>query len=153
MNLKPSLHSAAALLLLSYSCTTSSQLVDEEAIKAWSTPIDGDAVSKLVMDRSWHIDWSACMGGNDGCRTYWDFASSGTVCARGIDAKPDDKCADDGKWRIEKTSLCWELTWLGGGSGYKSTCILIKEAGSGGFEATRTKGLGNTFFRFDLVKN
>jgi hypothetical protein len=144
---------AAAVMMLLASSVASSQLIDEEAIKAWGTPIGEDAIAKLVSDRSWHIDWAACMGGSDGCKTYWDFASDGTVCARGIDATSDSKCADEGKWRIEKTSLCWELTWMGGGSGYKSTCILIKKTAGGGYEATRSKGLGITFFRFSLASN
>lgn len=140
-------------MLLLASSVANSQLIDEEAIKAWGTPIGGDAIAELVSDRAWHIDWAACMGGSDGCKTYWDFASDGTLCARGIDATRDSKCADEGKWRIDKASLCWELTWMGGGSGYKSTCILIKKAGGGGYETTRSNGLGITFFRFSLVNN
>ena len=39
---------------------------------------------------------------------------------------------------------------MGGGSGYKSVCILIKEIGDNTYEATRARGLGLTFFTFTL---
>lgn len=147
------LRSTALVALLLIPGVASPQLVDEAAIRAWGTPISGDAIAKLVSDRTWHIDWSACMGGSNGCKTYWDFFSAGTLCARGIDSTRQDKCADDGAWRIENNSLCWDLTWMGGGSGYKSTCILVKEAADGTYETTRSRGIGLTFFQFGLVND
>ena len=90
------------------------------------------------------------MGSAD-CRTYWDFVDDGTVCARAIGATPEDKCADVGNWRIEENMLCWELSWLGGGDGYKSVCILIKEIRAGAFETTRAQGIGLPFFEFTLL--
>ena len=137
-----------ALVLAIDADSALSQLEDKEAIKAWGEPVKKDVVARLVADRTWHINWSACMGGSEGCWTYWDFAADGTMCARGIDARPEDKCADEGKWRIDGNALCWKLSWMGGGEGYKATCILIKDAGDGAFEATRAKGIGLTFFRF-----
>ena len=96
------------------------QLHDEEAVKAWGKGVSKEIIAGLVANRTWHVNWSSCMGATD-CSTYWDFSEDGTVCARGIGATPQDKCHDDGKWRIKENSLCWELTWLGGGDGYKST--------------------------------
>ena len=147
------LRSTAFLVLFFASSVASPQLVDEAAIKAWGTPISGDAIAKVVSDQTWHMDWAACMGGSNGCKTYWDFFSGGTLCARGIDATRQDKCADDGEWRIENNSLCWDLTWMGGGSGYKSTCILVKKTGDRTYETTRSRGLGITFFRFEVVND
>ena len=142
---------AIALLLLS--SVASPQLRDEAAVRAWGTPIGGNAISKLVSNRTWHIDWAGCMGGTNGCKTYWDFFANGTLCARGINAKRQDKCADDGKWQIKNNALCWELTWMGGDSGYKSTCILVKTTSNEGYEATRSHGIGLTMFRFTLTKD
>ena len=127
------------------------QLHDEEAVKAWGTGVDKDIIAGLVANQTWHLNWLSCMGSSD-CSTYWDFADDGTLCARGIGATPSDQCADDGKWQIKENTLCWELTWLGGGDGYKSTCVLIKETGDEGFEATRARGLGLPFFAFKLVE-
>lgn len=107
---------------------------------------------KLVTDQTWHVNWAACMGGSDGCRTYWDFKGDGTFCPRMIGAKPKDKCADDGKWRIDGGNLCWELTWLGGGEGYKKVCVSINKAGDNAYVATRVGGLGLKFFDLSLVK-
>lgn len=128
------------------------QLHDEEAMKAWGNGVSNEVIAGLVANRTWNINWSACMGGSNGCRTYWDFADDGTMCARGIDATRKDKCADEGNWRIEENALCWELSWLGGGEGYKSTCILIKDSATGAFETTRAKGIGLPFFEFTLAK-
>ncbi len=129
------------------------QLYDEEAVKAWGEGVNQKVIAELVANRTWHINWSSCMGGSDGCRTYWDFAGDGTVCPRAVDATREDKCADEGNWRIEDDALCWELSWLGGGEGYKSTCILIKDAGTGAFETTRARGIGLPFFEFTLAKD
>lgn len=114
--------------------------------------LDSVAIAKLVDNNTWHLNWAACMGGSDGCRTFWDFGSDGTVCARAIDAKRDDKCADEGKWRIEENKLCWELTWFGGGEGFKSVCVLIEKASDGNYETTRAGGFGIKFFQFAIAQ-
>ena len=143
-----SLATIAALAI--FTGTVQSQMHDEEAVKAWGEGVKSDVIAGLVAGRTWHLNWLSCMGSSD-CSTYWDFADDGTLCARGIGATPKDQCADDGKWQIKDNSLCWELTWLGGGDGYKSTCVLIKETGSDKFEATRARGLGLPFFEFKLI--
>ena len=138
------------LLMAFFTGGVQSQLHDEEAMKAWGEGVKSEVIAGLVANRTWHVNWLSCMGSSD-CSTYWDFADDGTVCARGIGATPQDKCADDGKWQIKENSLCWELSWLGGGDGYKSTCVLIKETDSDKFEATRAKGIGLPFFEFALT--
>ena len=144
---------SALLILAVHSGRGLAQLHDETAIKAWGAGVSNEVISELVANRTWHINWSACMGGADGCWTYWDFSDNGTLCARAIDAKRGDKCADEGKWRIEENALCWQLSWMGGGEGYKSTCILIKETDIGAFETTRARGLGLSLFDFTLAKD
>jgi hypothetical protein len=153
VNVKRLLGVSVLVMLAFHSGRGLAQLYDEEAVKAWGEGVNNEIIAGLVDNRTWHINWAACMGGSDGCRTYWDFAGDGTMCARGIDATRKDKCADEGNWRIEDNALCWELTWLGGGEGYKSTCILIKDANAGAFETTRAKGLGLPFFAFTLAKD
>ena len=153
MKLTRLLSTSLFLILVMHSGHGLAQLHDEAAMKAWGEGVSDDVVAGLVANRTWHINWAACMGGSDGCRTYWDFADDGTMCARGIDATRKDKCADEGNWRIEDDALCWELSWMGGGEGYKSTCILIKENGTGAFETTRARGLGLPFFEFTLAKD
>ena len=152
MQAKKLLSISAVLILAIYSGRGFAQMYDEEAVKAWGEGVQDEVIAGLVDNRTWHINWSACMGGSDGCRTYWDFANDGTMCARAIDATRQDKCADEGNWRIEDNALCWELTWLGGGEGYKSTCILIKDGDAGAFETTRAKGIGLPLFEFTLAK-
>ena len=153
MKLKSLLTTSVFFILVMHSGRGLAQLHDEEAMKAWGEGVSDDVIAGLVANRTWHINWSACMGGSDGCRTYWDFADDGTMCARGIDATRKDKCADEGNWRIEDNALCWELSWMGGGEGYKSTCILIKDNQTGAFETTRARGLGLPFFEFTLAKD
>lgn len=153
MNAKKLLGVLAVTMLAIHSGRGLAQLHDEEAMKAWGKGVSNEVIAGLVDNHTWHINWAACMGGSDGCRTYWDFTDDGTMCARGIDATRQDKCADEGNWRIEENALCWELTWLGGGEGYKSTCILIKDSNAGAFETTRARGLGLPFFEFSLAKD
>lgn len=153
MKLKSLLTTSVFLILVMHSGRGLAQLHDEEAMKAWGEGVSDDVIAGLVANRTWHINWATCMGGSDGCRTYWDFADDGTMCARGIDATRKDKCADEGNWRIEDNALCWELSWMGGGEGYKSTCVLIKDSQTGAFETTRARGLGLPFFDFTLAKD
>lgn len=118
---------------------------------AFAGKLDKSALEKLVNNKTWHINWAACMGGANGCKTYWNWSKDGSVCARAIDAKRTDKCADDGKWRIEEDKLCWKLTWLGGSEGYKSVCIDIEETSKGHYQTKRVGGIGITFFEFDVI--
>lgn len=115
-------------------------------------PLDKAALTKLVTDQTWHVNWAACMGGSNGCRTYWDFKGDGTMCPRMIGATRKDKCADDGKWHVDGSSLCWQLTWLGGGEGYKKVCVSIDQAGDNAYVAKRVGGIGVKFFELSLVK-
>ena len=153
MKVKRLLSVSVLVILAIHAGSALSQLYDEEAVKAWGEGVNNDVIAGLVANRTWHINWASCMGGSGGCRTYWDFADDGSMCARGVGATRKDKCGDEGNWRIEDNALCWELTWLGGGEGYKSTCILIKETDAGAFETTRAKGLGLSFFEFTLAKD
>ncbi len=122
------------------------------ASPAFADPVGQAELTRLVTGQKWHMNWVACMGSFNGCKTYWDFHKDGTMCARVIGAKPDDKCADDGKWRIEGTGLCWHLTWLGGGEGYKKVCVSLDKVGENAYVATRIGGLGLKFFEASVAK-
>ena len=52
------------------------------------------------------------------------------MCARFGGAKPGDRCADEGRWRIDGQHLCWELKVIGEQYGYKSACVLVRKAGA-----------------------
>ncbi len=107
--------------------------------------VDGGTLKKLVENNKWRIKWGGSFV------TYWDWKGDGSVCARAIDAKIDEKCADKGPWRIEKNNLCWELEWLGSTEGYRKTCVFVESSGNGKFTAKRVKGIGIPYFTFTVV--
>ena len=47
-----------------------SQLVDEEALKAWGEGVNQEVIAGLVANHTWYIDWRGCMGAAD-CWVYW----------------------------------------------------------------------------------
>ena len=111
--------------------------------------VDEGTLNKLVENNKWWMKWAGCMGGS--CVTYWDWKGDGSVCARIIGAKIDEKCADKGPWRLEKNHLCWELEWYGNGGGFRKTCVFVETSGHGKFTAKRVKGFGSPFFTFSVV--
>ncbi len=117
--------------------------------KAGTDALDANSIRQLANDKTWAMKWAACMGGS--CETFWDWHKDGSICARVIDAKKIDKCADDGLWRLDGDNLCWELTWLGAGSGYKSMCVTVEAIDGGKYSTTRVGGFGSTFFTFGVL--
>lgn len=113
-------------------------------------PVDAGALGKMVNGKKWEMKWAACMGAPP-CRAYWDWKADGSVCARAIDAKRDERCADEGRWRLKGDSLCWELQWFGSDSGAKSACVRVEPSGPGQYTAIRVGGFGTPFFTFTLA--
>lgn len=111
--------------------------------------LDGESIRQLADNKIWAMKWAACMGGT--CETFWDWHKDGSICARAIDAAKEDKCADDGTWRLDGNALCWELTWLGAGAGYKSRCVTVEPIDGGKYRTTRVGGIDATFFTFAVV--
>ena len=72
------------------------------------------------------------------------------MCARFGGAKPGDRCADEGRWRIDGQDLCWELKVIGEQYGYKSVCVVVRKAGAH-YEAHNEKR-GFRQFAFRPVK-
>ncbi|MGZ9076022.1 MAG: hypothetical protein ACXW13_09625, partial [Burkholderiaceae bacterium] len=65
-------------------------------------------LNELVKGRRWLV----AIGGDlssSGMSAYWDFRADGSMCVRFAGAKPNDRCADEGRWKIEDQTLCWDL--------------------------------------------
>jgi hypothetical protein len=78
--------------------------------------------------------WALSFYGNPdepGVTQIWDFRTDGSLCARAGGSKPNDKCADMGKWKVADQKVCWELSWLGEAYGYKNACSQALKGESG----------------------
>ena len=115
-------------------------------------PLKASALEKMLKDKKWEMKWAACMGAPP-CRAYWDWMANGTVCARAVDAKRDERCADEGRWHLKGNNLCWELTWFGTGAGFKKSCVTVEPSGAGQYTAIRVGGFGTPFFRFSVARD
>jgi hypothetical protein len=105
-------------------------------------PVDfltADQVKQVVSGRTWVIGWQRDLT-NAATVTHWDFKSDGTVCARFIGGKAKDRCADEGKWRLQGETLCWELQRIGETYGYKSACVRIRKFDAASYEAIAEGG-------------
>jgi hypothetical protein len=128
----------AVAILAAHAGSTAAQDLGQEELGA------------LVKGRKWLI----AMQGNlshAGHATYWDFNADGSLCARFGGAKPGDRCADEGRWRLEGQNLCWDLKVIGEQYGYKSACVRVRKVGAQEYEAHNTKG-GFRQFVFRPVK-
>ena len=110
--------------------------------EAAATPVDAKAAKSLITGRVWQQKARTGPGLN-----YWSWASDGSLCLRAEDR--NSKCADTGRWRLEKDRLCYDLKWGGLTYGAKSGCFRISEKGSGLYEALQDNGLA--LFEFSVV--
>ncbi len=117
---------------------------------AAAEPVGADALKQMLNGKKWEMKWAACMGAPP-CRAYWDWTADGSVCARAIDAKKDERCADEGRWRLKGDQLCWDLEWFGSDSGIKSTCVQVQATGPMQYTAFRVGGFGTPFFTFTIA--
>lgn len=108
--------------------------------------IGTDELSSLVKGRKWLV---ALQGdpSNSGTSAYWDFHSDGSMCVRFAGAKPNDRCADDGRWNLEGQTLCWELKYVGEQYGYKSACVKVQKVGAQEYQMHNVKGFRQFLFR------
>lgn len=118
-------------------------------VSAAVEPLGAESLGKMLDGKQWELKWAACMGAPP-CRAYWDWKADGSVCARAIDAARDDRCADEGRWRLNENTLCWDLQWFGSDSGVKSACVRVEPAGAGQYTAIRVGGFGTPFFTFTV---
>lgn len=98
-----------------------------------------DQLKQLVSGQTWVIGWQRDLA-NPATVTHWDFKADGAVCARFIGGKAKDRCADDGKWRLQGGTLCWELQRIGETYGYKSACVRIRKVDAASYEAIAEDG-------------
>lgn len=97
-----------------------------------------DDLANLVKGRKWQIAMQGDLA-HAGHSTYWDFNADGSMCARFGGAKPGDRCADDGRWRLEGSDLCWNLKVIGEQYSYKSACVRVRKVGPQEYEAQNVK--------------
>ena len=57
---------------------------------------------------------------------------------------------DTGTWKLEGERMCYELTWWGAESGFKSSCYRITDLGKARYGALQDNGL--IFFEFTVAK-
>ena len=104
-------------------------------------------LNELVKGRK----WLGAIGGDlssSGMSAYWDFGADGSMCVRFAGAKPNDRCADEGRWKIEDQTLCWDLTYVGEQYGYKSACVKVQKAGTATeYQMHNVKGFRQFLFR------
>jgi hypothetical protein len=116
---------------------------------AIAADIGPEELSTLVKGRKWLV----AIGGdlsNPGTSAYWDLNSDGSMCVRFAGGKPNDQCADDGQWRLDGQTVCWELKRIGEQYGYKSACVRVQKVSAQDYEMHNVKGFRQ--FSFRVVK-
>ena len=98
------------------------------ALHAQANAVVGDELRNLVSGKSWALSTYGDPT-NPATTMVWDFRSDGTVCARFVNSRVGEKCADVGKWNLRDNLLCWDLTWFGGSAGIKTACNSVKRSG------------------------
>jgi hypothetical protein len=102
-------------------------------------------IKELTSDKTWEITLSI------GQVQIWDWKRDGSLCAR-LDGRPrEEKCSDNGRWRLEGDTLCWQLEWMGKSYGYNNACVTIKQFENKPYEARRTATPNLPFFNFVLL--
>jgi|SRR5688572_3706052 hypothetical protein len=103
-------------------------------------------LSNLVKGRKWLV----AIGGdlsNAGTSAYWDFHADGSMCVRFAGAKPNERCADEGRWNLDGQTLCWDLKYVGEQYGYKSACVRVQKVGPQDYQMHNVKGFRQFLFR------
>lgn len=103
------------------------------AAQATDDQLTAEQLKSLVTGRTWAISMRGDLA-NPNSVTYWDFKADGSICPRFSGSKPKDKCADDGKWRLQGEVLCWELERIGEAQGYKSVCARVRKVNEKRYE-------------------
>jgi hypothetical protein len=117
---------------------------------AHAEDVGPDELTDLVKGRKWLIAMQGDLS-HAGHSSYWDFNADGSMCVRFAGSKPDDRCADNGQWKLNAQTLCWDLKFLGEQYGYKSACVRVQKVGEQQYEAFNTRA-GYRQFVFRPVK-
>ena len=116
------------------------------AVGASAQDIEPSELSELVKGRKWLV----AVGGdlsNAGTSAYWDFHADGSMCVRFAGAKPNERCADEGRWNLDGQTLCWNLKYVGEQYGYKSACVIVQKVGPQEYQMHNVKGFRQFTFR------
>ena len=108
--------------------------------------IEPPELGELVKGRKWLV----AVGGdlsNAGTSAYWDFHADGSMCVRFAGAKPNERCADEGRWNLDGQTLCWNLKYVGEQYGYKSACVKVQKVGPQEYQMHNVKGFRQFPFR------
>lgn len=116
---------------------------------AVAADIGPEELAGIVKGRKWQV----AIGGDLAdplTQAYWDFNADGSMCARFAGGKPNDRCADDGQWKLDGQTLCWELQRIGEQYGYRSACVRVQKVNARDYPMHNVKGFRQ--FAFRLVK-
>ncbi len=112
-------------------------------LQAQENFLDAKAARSLISDQTWQQKFMTGPGG-----VLWSWKSDGSVCLR-TEGK-NSKCADTGRWKLDRERLCYELTWWGASENRKSACFRISNQGLGYYNAIKDDGV--TAFEFSVAK-
>ena len=91
--------------------------------------LTAEQLRTLVSGKTWALAFGGEQTVTDPGRTaYWDFKADGSVCGRLHGSKAGTKCADNGKWKLQGDTLCWDFQWMGESHEYKSLCVHARKA-------------------------
>ena len=111
--------------------------------QAGAETLDAPAVKSLVSGHTWKVRFIT-----SGVIAFWTWRPDGSICPR--QSSIDNKCMDEGTWKLDGNRVCYELTYLGASEGWKSNCLRIADHGQGRYEALEDNGL--TFWEFSLAE-
>jgi hypothetical protein len=95
--------------------------------------LDAKAVGGLVSGRTWVQKRFSGPG-----YFYWSWKSDGSVCLKDEKA---GSCIDTGRWRLERDSVCYELSWWGKSYGMTARCLRIEAKGEGRYDMVPVDGV------------
>ncbi len=104
--------------------------------------LDAKALSGLVSGHTWQ-EQNVVSGGY----LYWEWKSDGSVCMR---QEASGSCMDTGRWKLDRDSVCYELSWWGKSGGYNARCYRVAGKGPGRYEMVPVDGV--TTFPFTILK-
>jgi len=104
--------------------------------------LDAKTVGGLVSGHTWQQKRLAGSG-----FMYWAWSSDGSVCLKNEMA---GSCIDTGRWKLDRDSVCWELSWWGKSDGVNSRCVRVAAKGDGRYEMVPVDGV--TKIEFTIAK-
>jgi hypothetical protein len=113
---------------------------------ATAADIGAEELASIVKGRKWQVAIAGDLS-DPLLQAYWDFNSDGSMCVRFPGSKPNDRCADDGQWKLDGETVCWELKRIGEQYGYKSACVRVQKVNARDYQMHNVKGFRQFLFR------